>query len=151
MESAFDLLATQPFLAGLSDRQLELLSRCARRSMFHAGNRVFRVGDQADRFWFIKEGRVNLHTDLPQRGDVVVDTLGPAAVLGWSWLFRPYRWRFGATAVETTLTVELDGQGVRNLCERDPAIGYELTSRFVQVVVERLRATRLRLPDVLEV
>jgi len=68
-------------------------------------------------------------------------------VLGWSWLFPPYRWHFGASAVETTLALELDGPGVRSLCEHDPALGYLLVSRFMGLVVERLQATRLRLLD----
>jgi hypothetical protein len=78
---------------------------------------------------------------------VVVETLGAGAVLGWSWLFAPYRWHFGAVAVENTLGIELDGPGVRQLCARDPALGYELSTRFMQVMVERLQATRVRLLD----
>jgi CRP-like cAMP-binding protein len=108
---------------------------------------VFSEDTPADRFWLIQRGRVNLDTHVPGRGDVVVETLGPAAVLGWSWLFPPYRWHFGAVAVENTLSIELDGPGVRQLCARDPALGYELSTRFMQVMVDRLQATRLRLLD----
>jgi CRP/FNR family cyclic AMP-dependent transcriptional regulator len=147
METAQDLLAAQPFLEGLTDRQLERLSTYARRSMFHAGNRVFREGGHADRCWLIQRGRVQLDTHVPGRGDVVVETLGPNAVLGWSWLFPPYRWHFGAVAVEPTFTLALDGPGLRRLCEEDPALGYDLTNRFIRVVVERLQATRVRLLD----
>ena len=151
METAQDLLAVQPFLDGLTDRQLEHLSYWAKRSMFHAGNRLFREGGQADRFWLIGKGRVNLDTHVPGRGDVVVETLGPGAVLGWSWLFPPYRWHFGAVALETTFAMALDAHGVRELCDRDPVLGYELTSRFMRVVVERLQATRIRLLDLYKV
>jgi hypothetical protein len=62
-------------------------------------------------------------------------------------LFPPYRWHFGALAVETTFTLRLDGFGVRRLCDADHELGYQLTRRFMQVVVERLQATRLRLLD----
>jgi CRP-like cAMP-binding protein len=146
METVYEMLAAQPFLAGLSPRQLDRLSVWSARSMFHAGTRLFEEGGRADRFWIISEGHVTLDTRVPG-ATVVVDTLGPGAVLGWSWLFPPYRWHFGASAVETTLAIELDGPGVRSLCERDPAIGYQLVSRFVAVVVDRLQATRLRLLD----
>lgn len=140
-----DLLAAQPFVAGLTDYQLQRLEQCAMRSLFHAGNRLFREGDPADRFWLIVRGKVNLDFSVPDRGDILVDTLGPGSVLGWSWLFPPYRWHFGAVAVETTLTVELDGAGVRQLCDRDPALGYALATRSNQVLMDRLQATRLRL------
>jgi CRP/FNR family transcriptional regulator, cyclic AMP receptor protein len=151
METAYDLLAAQPFLDGLTDHQLERLSYWSKRAMFHAGNRVFHEGDHADRFWLISRGKVNLDTHIPGRGDVVVETLGPGAVLGWSWLFPPYRWHFGAVAVENTFTVSLDGAGLRGLCDQDPILGYELTSRFMRVVVDRLQATRLRLLDLYKV
>ena len=36
---------------------------------------------------------------------------------------------------------------MRAIFQRDPALGLELTTRFMQVVVERLQATRLRLLD----
>ncbi len=147
METARDLLAAQPFLAGLSGKQLDKLSYWSRRQVFRSGVKVFEEGGRADRFWLLKDGRVALDTEVPGRGGVVVESLGPGAVLGWSWLFAPYRWHFGATAVETTLAIELDGRGVREACERDSALGYELTFRFTQVVVERLQATRMRLLD----
>jgi CRP/FNR family cyclic AMP-dependent transcriptional regulator len=148
MHTTYDLLRTQPILDGLSDWQLERLARHAQRSLFHAGNRIFREGDPADRLWLILSGAVTVDTPLPGRGDVVVETLGANAVLGWSWLFPPYRWHFGAVARETTLTVELDGPSVRELCQRDPVLGYHLTHGLMRVVVERLQATRGRLIEV---
>jgi CRP/FNR family cyclic AMP-dependent transcriptional regulator len=80
---------------------------------------------------------------------VIGDSLGPGTVLGWSWLFPPYRWHLGATAMEPTLTIVFDAAGVRRLCEQEPAIGYELHRRFMAVVVDRLQATRLRLLEAL--
>jgi CRP/FNR family transcriptional regulator, cyclic AMP receptor protein len=147
METAYDLLAAQPFLDGLSAHHLERLSYLSSRSVFHARNRVFAEGGRADRFWLINRGRVNLDTHVPGKGDMVLETLGAGAVLGWSWLFPPYRWHFGAVAIETTFTLSLDGPGVRRLCEEDHQLGYELTDRFMRVVVDRLQATRLRLLD----
>lgn len=143
----YDLLAAHPFLDGMPPERLTRLASWGRRSVFHAGTRVFSEGSAADRFWLIRDGHVALDTRLPGHGDAVVETLGPGAVLGWSWFYPPYRWHFGATAVEPTLTVELNGKGVRRLCREDPEIGYELARRFVTVVADRLQATRTRLLD----
>jgi CRP/FNR family cyclic AMP-dependent transcriptional regulator len=147
VETAYDLLTAQPFLAGLSDAHLRQLSYLASRTVLQAGSRVFSEGGRADRFWLINRGRVDLYTQVPGRGNLVVESLGPGAVLGWSWLFPPYRWHFGAVAVETTFGLTLDGFGVRRLCDADHELGYQLTRRFMQVVVDRLQATRLRLLD----
>ncbi|MFI5911795.1 cyclic nucleotide-binding domain-containing protein [Dactylosporangium sp. NPDC051541] len=130
-----------PFLAGLAPRDVERLARWAHRAPFRAGTRIFEEHGRAERFWLIREGRVDLDTRTP--GPIVVETLGPGAVLGWSWLFSPYRWHFGAVAVDPVLAIELDGPGVRSLCAAEPALGLELTRRFMAVVVERLQSTRM--------
>ena len=151
MNIIYDALAEQPFFEGFSERELQRLSQCGRRSMFHAGARVFGEGERADRFWLVQRGAVRLYVHVPGKGDVAVETLGPQAVLGWSWLFPPYRWSFGATAVETTHTVEFHGPRVREMCDSEPEFGYELMRRFMRVVVDRLRHTRRRLVDLYEV
>lgn len=147
MITTYDLIAAHPFLDGLEPRWLELLSYRAHRSARAAGHRFFHEGATADRFWLVRTGRVALDTHLPGQGDVVVDTLGPDTVLGWSWLFPPYRWHFGAVATEETLTIEFDAPRVRALCEQVPALGYALSVRFMAVMLDRLQATRVRVLD----
>lgn len=148
METNRAALAEHPFFDGMRPMQLERLSYYTRQGVFRAGTRIFNEGGRAKRFWLIRKGRVDLDTHLPGRPDATVESLGPGAVLGWSWLFPPYTWHFGAVARESTLTLELDATEVLRLCHSDPELGYELTTRFVALVVERLQATRLRLIDV---
>jgi CRP-like cAMP-binding protein len=143
--SAYDLLIAHPFVAGMKPDQLERLAVWGHRSAFHAGAKVFSEGGKAERFWLIRDGQVALETVVPGHGEVVVETLGPGSVLGWSWLFPPYRWHLGATAVSQTLTIAFDAAGVRRLATEDPAIGLELYRRFIEVVVDRLQTTRARL------
>ena len=140
-----EMLSEQPFLARLTEHQLGLLAPSAGRSMFHAGNRVFHQGTPADQFYLLTDGRVDLDSQAPGRADVVLETLGPGAALGWSWLYPPYRWHFGAVAVTTTHAVSFDAARVRALMQRDPHLGFELTTRFLQVMGDRLQAVRRRL------
>jgi CRP-like cAMP-binding protein len=147
MQPIAAMLRDQPVFRELTDWQRQHVAHCARRSMFHAGNRIFRENEPADRMWLIISGRVVVDTVHPERGDVTIDVLGPGEVLGWSWLFPPYRWHFGAVAAETTLTVELDGPRVRELCQRDPALGYQLSQALMQVMAARLQAARRRFLD----
>jgi len=144
-ESLFDVLRAQSFLGGLTDWQLQQLTLRARRSIFHAGSRVFREGDPADRMWLILTGRVAVDTDVDGHDTVVVEHLGSGAVLGWSWLVPPHRWRFGAVAVETTHTVEIDGSALRELCHANPILGFRMALGILEVMSERLQATRHRL------
>jgi CRP/FNR family cyclic AMP-dependent transcriptional regulator len=147
VQSTVELLAAQPFLKGLTPHQLGLLAPLATRSMFHAGNRVFREGTPAEQFWLITDGRVQLDTEVPGYDNLVFETLGPGAVLGWSWLFPPNRWHFGAVAIQTTHTVTFNGALVKALCQRDPGLGFDLAMRFLEVMGDRLQASRRRLVE----
>jgi CRP/FNR family transcriptional regulator, cyclic AMP receptor protein len=147
MTTALELLQAHPFLDGLGPDQMGRLAAWARRSQFRAGVRIFEEGGRADRFWLIRDGHVRLDTYLPGRGSVVIDSLAAGTVLGWSWLFDPHIWHFGATAAAPTLTIEFDAAAFRRLCDEDPVLGYALVQRFTRVVVDRLQATRIRLLD----
>jgi hypothetical protein len=63
-------------------------------------------------------------------------------------LFPPYRWLFDARALSRVRATAVDGACLRGKCEDDPVLGYDLMSRFAQVIIDRLQSTRLRLLDV---
>ena len=142
------LIVESPVFKGLDQEQLELIAGCGSNVVFAAGERLFREGDQADTFFLVRHGLVALDTDVPNRADVTVETVGPGEIVGWSWLLEPHRWHFTGRAVELVRAVQFDGVCLRKKCEEDPALGYELLSRFAQVLVNRLQATRLQLMDV---
>ena len=60
-------------------------------------------------------------------------------MIGYSWLFPPYRWRFDARAVEPVRALALDGQCLRGKCDEDPVLGYELMKRFARIALQRCR------------
>ncbi len=143
-----DLLAGHPFFADLPDRDLELIAGCGRNEVFRPGQLLFREGDPADWFYVIRRGRIALGIGVPGREDLIIDTLGPGEVLGWSWLFPPHVWTMDARALDTVHAIALDGVCLRGKCDEDPVLGYSLARRFAGILSDRLAATRLRLLDV---
>jgi CRP/FNR family cyclic AMP-dependent transcriptional regulator len=133
--------------AGLSDAQRALVAQAARDVEFPAGTRLFEEGQPAYGCWLIRSGRVSLATSVPGRGQVVVQTLGPGEILGWSWLVSPRLWHLTATAVDETTAIELDTERLRVLAEEDPALGYPLALGLFEVLLMRLQSTRARLLD----
>jgi len=148
METLERILAEHPFFKGLERRYLQLVSECASRARFDAGEVIFREGERANLFYLIRRGKVAVETSTPNRGPIIIQTLGEGELLGWSWLIEPYRWRFDARAVELTRAIVLDGECVRRKCEEDHQFGYEVMKRVATVVERRLQATRLQLLDV---
>jgi CRP-like cAMP-binding protein len=142
-----DLLAEHPFLSDLPEGDLDLIAGCGHNVHFRADQVIFEEGGGADVFYVIRRGRVRLSVHSPQRGEIAIATLADGDVLGWSWLFPPYRWQFDARAVTETSAVALDGACLRGKCEEDNALGYRLMKRFAQVAQQRLQQTRLQLLD----
>jgi CRP-like cAMP-binding protein len=142
------ILAGHPFLQGLAPEHLQLLVSCASNVHFEAGQDVFQEGEEANAFYIIRHGKVAIELLVPGSGPRIIQTLEAGEVLGWSWLFPPYRWQFNARAVELTRVIALDGKCLRTKCDEDHDLGYELMKRFARIFVQRLHATRLQLLDV---
>jgi CRP/FNR family transcriptional regulator, cyclic AMP receptor protein len=140
-------LAGFGIFAGLSAAELELVASTAGTVRFETGQRVFHEDTPASGCWLIHDGCVALDLMIPGRGQIVVQTLGPGDVLGWSWLLPPYQWHFGAAALRPTTATELDTDQLRALADQDPRFGYALTLSLFQACAQRLQATRARLLD----
>ena len=138
---------TAPFHC-LPPSMLEVVAGCAKNVHFAADQVLFRAGEAADTFYLVRGGSVALETYVPGRGGLLIDTANAGEVVGWSWLFAPYRWHFDARALSDVRATAFDGACLRGKCEEDPALGYELMSCFAQVMIERLQWTQLRLVDV---
>jgi len=143
-----DLLRDAPFFTGLRRDWVELVAGCGSNVHFKAGELIFREGDTADLFYLLRHGSVALEAYAPTSGQLVIETIDAGEMLGWSWLFPPYRWHFDAHATTVVRATAFDGACLRGKCDADPALGYELTARFAQTLIERLQWTRLRLLDV---
>lgn len=147
-ESIEELLETHRFFAGLDRSHLRLLVGCGRNVAFATDDYLCREGESADVFYIVRRGRVALEVSLPDRGSIAIDTAGAGEVVGASWLFPPYRWQLDARALEPVGAVALDAVCLRDKCDTDLALGYELMKRFAAVIVERMASARLRLVDV---
>jgi CRP/FNR family cyclic AMP-dependent transcriptional regulator len=140
-------LADHPFFSAMPVTALRRLAMHAYRHEYSAGQTLFAEGQTADRFFLIRTGLVRLDIEVPGRGRIDVEILGNDAALGWSWLFPPYQWHLGATALEHTKMIVFDAAVLRALMAADPVLGYELMRRFGAVLFDRLQVTRRRLTE----
>lgn len=141
-------LAEHSLFRDLSPEYVTLVSGCASKVRFTAGERIFRQGEEADRCYLIRHGKVSVEICSPTNGPVTIQTLGPGEVLGWSWLFPPYRWHFDARATESSTAIALDGKCLRGKCDKDPKLGYDLMKRLSALIHARMQAARLQIMDI---
>jgi CRP/FNR family cyclic AMP-dependent transcriptional regulator len=147
MENLERILSQHPFFAGLDDSFIKLACGCASNVRFEAGQYAFHEGEAADHFYLIREGRMALQVSAPGRGAATFLTLGPGEVFGVNWLVPPYRWVYDAKALGLTRAVAMDAKCLRNKCEADHDLGYDIMKRLMPVLIERLHTTRLQFLD----
>jgi CRP-like cAMP-binding protein len=141
------VLAEHPFFQELAEPHLSTVVGCVANVVFQPGEFIIREGAAADHFFVVREGKVAVEVFVPNKGAVTIETIEGGEVLGWSWLFPPYKARFDARALTAVRALSLDGACLRTKCEQDPALGYALLKRFTALVVSRLEATRMQLLD----
>jgi CRP/FNR family cyclic AMP-dependent transcriptional regulator len=140
-------LAELPFLRGLKDEHLKVITGCASNVKFDAGQYVDREGQAANNFYVIRHGKIAIEIFHPTSGPICIQTSGSGEVIGWSWLFPPYVHHFDSRAVELTRAIAFDGECLRGKCELDHELGYELYKRFSHVMEQRIENTRMQLLD----
>jgi CRP/FNR family transcriptional regulator, cyclic AMP receptor protein len=148
MRTIDQLITESDTFAGLTDHYLEVIAGCAWNEHVKKGTMLLREGEPADRFYLIRHGIVALELNAPGQGPLMIQTLHEGELLGWSWLFAPYRWEMDGRVLEESSLVTFDGACLRGKCEADHELGYQLMSRFARNVIDRLQTTRLQLIDV---
>ena len=133
-------VALHPFLAGMNRIHLTLLTDCAVSRHFNTGQTILRASDFANGFYLIETGKVLLESETGFGKSIVIQTIGAGDLLGWSWMFPPYVWQFTSRAIEPTTALFFYATIVREYCEKDHSLGYELLKRISAVMVTRLQA-----------
>jgi CRP-like cAMP-binding protein len=141
-------VAEHSFLKGLGRDQFTLLKDCALPAHFKAGEVIFREGEPAKRFYLITSGKVVLESGEGYGDPVIIETIGAGDLLGWSWMMPPYEWHFTARAIESTEAIFFAGAILREYCERDHSLGFELHQRMSAVMMRRLQAARKKMLEI---
>lgn len=142
------ILGDLHFLSDLSDELLRELASLAEVREFGAREVVVRQGEPATAIYVVVSGQVGLEVCAAGVGCKRILTIGPGELLGWSAVLDPIQWTATARASTVTRVVRLDGERLRAMCDRAPALGYQLMTRVAQALSRRLNATRLQLLDV---
>ncbi|MCO6442158.1 MAG: cyclic nucleotide-binding domain-containing protein [Nitrococcus mobilis] len=148
MKGIEQIIREHPFFQGLDEAFCDLVCTCARNVRFDSGEYLFHEGGSADTLYLIRHGRVALEIAVPGRPTVRFQTLGDDELAGISWLVPPYRWAYDARAIELTRAIAMDAGCLRDKCESDHDLGYEVIKRLMPILIGRLQATRMQILDV---
>ncbi len=135
------------FSADLPERVLDELATVCAMVDFPEGSTIFQEGAENHFLFVIQSGKVGLDMYIPSRGRVRILSVGPGEMLAWSALLGEGRMTATAVAVEDTRAVAASAKKLRELCETNHEVGYQLMSRMAKSLSQRLVATRLQLLD----
>jgi CRP/FNR family cyclic AMP-dependent transcriptional regulator len=142
-----ELRTRSPLFEPLDQRCFGVMESMAEEAHYEAGATIFRADDPAEKFSVIVEGTVALRITSPGRRPITIQTLGPGALVGLSWIMPPYRWQWTAVALSDTVLAEFDASAVLARCTADGALEGELMRGVAREAVKRLHNVRVQLLD----
>jgi CRP-like cAMP-binding protein len=140
-----ECLSRHPFIAGLPPAITSTLANISEARDFKVGEYLWRQGERADALHFVCVGKVALEIFIPREGPLQIETIGAGDVIACSWVVTPGNSHFDARAQQDVSAVAVDGRRLRERCDDNPVLGYEVLKRLTLFQELRLQKTRLRI------
>jgi len=140
-----EVLRSTPYFAGVSGECLRAVAAMAEERDFRAGDILFKEGDLSRGLYILRQGQVDIVYRLHGGEERVVDTVVAGDLIGWSSLVEPHRSTATAMAREAGSAVWVAAAGIRDLCEKDTALGYHLMKQLTNILSRRLQGALVQL------
>ena len=140
---SLETLKSLELFQGLSTEQLKALQQLAYTEQYSRKQCLFKEGEPAQELWIETDGRIDLRFEMPghltSTDDYTVQSIEArpleARMLGWSCFVPPYKMRLSAyCAAETSTVIKFPREGLLELFEQDPDMGYKILSFMIKVV-----------------
>lgn len=114
-------LRLHPFFAELEQAQRAGVRAAARAVALAAGERVFAMGERADRFWLVRSGRIKLSRIAPNGAEKVIEVMGPGQTFAEAVMFMTVReYPVNAEALVETEVIGFDADAFLALLRGSP-------------------------------
>ena len=141
--TGLDFLRRVEVFKGLIDSQLGGLKDHCREMEYRQNEKLFSEGDDASCLWIVKEGRVDLRFDLPDRSTSTKNTISSISefkTFGWSSLVAPHKYRLSAyCATKFCKVILLEREQLVNLFKQDSKTGFQVMSNLLEIIGQRFR------------
>ncbi len=140
------IIANENFKTLLPEHIEQLASRASIIDL-ETGAFIFCQDGRADHFYMITKGSVGLEIHASGWGTVTLQSLRSGDLLGWSWMFPPYRWHFDVKTLESTQVIAFDAATVRDHFKKDSDFGCQVMKIVATNMMDRIVAARLQILD----
>jgi CRP-like cAMP-binding protein len=140
-----ELLKRCVHLQDLTRDALAKLAAIAEDTIVNSGTKVIEDMDPADNLYLLVKGEVNICCELGSGEIRVMDTVGEGELFAWSALVEPFRYTSTAIAATDCELIAFDARRLRAMCEQDLDLGYQVLTRIVTLLTNRLESVRVQL------
>ena len=134
----------------LETEHLRKIAAVAKEVEFAAGQIIYNEGEKGKAVFIIQAGKVVIEMKAPgQEGRVVVHTLGPDQIFGWSSLFPTEQKKARARAVKPTRVLAIDAVRLRDVWQTDHTLENAMIRLTSKVMLDRIKSARAQLAEVL--
>jgi CRP/FNR family cyclic AMP-dependent transcriptional regulator len=134
-----------PCFAGAAGQVLNTLANFSSLRKFKAGERIFEEGDLARYLMIIKSGQVDIIYQLGDNREVVAESAISGDVIAWSAVLAPYRLTASGVGSKDGELIEIEGEQLREMCNADKSLGYQLMTEVAKGLRDRLTGLRVQI------
>jgi uncharacterized protein (TIGR02284 family) len=135
-----------PFLVGLRDKDLAILTSLAEVVEFGDNEIVLTAGERSQYFYLLLSGSISV--ELPhQHYTVTIQGLGAGDAFGWSVLLPHQDTLFQIRTRERCAALRLDGVRLSAALRKDPRFAADMLGLTLRLVAGRMQATETRLGE----
>ena len=133
----FKELETVPLFEGVEDHILELLKPLFEPISFPAGTVIFEQGEPAHFLYLILAGAVELLYKPYDGPPLIITTLVPGNIVGWSAAIGNAVYTSGASCKEDCRAIRMSSRDLHSLCAKEPEAGRIILSLLAESVSPR--------------
>lgn len=146
-----ELLRRFSFFGHLTSEELRQLAMISDEGSCQEGTTLFKEGEQANRFYFLMKGSVDLYftqaaVGIGQTGaDFHIGEINAGEPFGLSALLEPYQYTSTARSGQASQYLSIGAKALRGHLQQDDHLAAILMQKLAQAFAERLRFTRIQL------
>ena len=136
-----------PIFNGLSEIELNLLDSVMELQSYDTNQIIFEQGSKVAFLYVLLEGEVTIHYKPYDGPSIVVATIQPGGVFGWSAIVGREEYTSKAKTVVLSLTYRISAQNVRLLCNKYPETGEKFINRLMSGMTDRINHSDNQVKD----
>lgn len=145
-----DALPFVEIMQGLSEEEKQKVISLGRIEQYEPNAVIFAEGEEARRFYLVKEGQVAVESRLARGMRFPISLVSLGQAFGWSALVPPHRYTATVTAVVPTKVIAIDQNALLELMRANPSLGLTIMQNVASVVSSRLRNLELAMVGLLQ-